>query len=525
MQGKISKQATVESDIGELELTDVIDTRAIQNLTDYFYEITNIGIGILDIKGNIVVSGGWQDICSKFHRAHPDTCMNCLESDTHLAQGIGPGTFKLYRCKNGMWDSATAIVVGGKHLGNIFCGQFLFDDEMPDYEFFRTQARRCGFNEADYMAALDRVPRRSRQMVDTVMGFYIRLAGLISSLSYSNIKLARSIEERETLAESLRESENKYRSLVENAGEVILIAQDGLIKYVNDTREEFTGYSRGEMIDSRFVDYIHPDDRAMVMERDIDRLSGKKAPASYDFRMIDKGGDIRWVNFNAAVTEWEGQPATLNFLRDITYQKRSEKEREEMQDKLLASMHAAVEAIAMTTERRDPYTAGHQRRVSQLAGAMALEMGLNEFQIEGIELASSIHDIGKINVPADILSKPRSLNELEFGLVKEHAQSAYNILKTIDFPWPIAEIVLQHHERLDGSGYPAGLNGEAVCLEARILAVADVVEAMASHRPHRPAHGIDIALQEIKGKRGTAFDAAAVDACLRLFNVQGFKFE
>jgi len=263
MQGKIIKQVTVEGDIGELELTDVIDIRAIQDLTDYFYEITNIGIGILDIKGNILVSGGWQDICSKFHRTHPDTCANCLESDTHLAQGVGLGTFKLYRCRNGMWDAATAIVVGGKHLGNLYCGQFFFDDEKPDYEFFRAQARRYGFNEADYLAALDRVPRRSRQTMDTVMGFFIRLAGLISSLSFSNIKLARSIDEKEALAESLRESEKKYRNLVENAGEVILIAQDGLIKYVNDTREGYTGYARDELIESRFIDYIHPDDRAV----------------------------------------------------------------------------------------------------------------------------------------------------------------------------------------------------------------------------------------------------------------------
>ncbi len=525
MQGKISKQAGVEGDIGELELTDVIDARAIQDLTDYFYEITGIGIGILDIRGNILVSGGWQDICSKFHRAHPHTCANCLESDTHLAQGAGVGTFKLYRCKNGLWDAATSIVVGGRHLGNLFCGQFFFDDEKLDYDFFRSQAGRCGFDEAGYMAALGRVPRRNRQTVDTVMGFFIRLAGLISSLSYSNIKLERSISERDVLSESLRESEKKYRNLVENAGEVILISQDGLIKYVNDTREGYTGYARDELIDTRFIDYIHPDDRAIVMEYDFQREKGRRSPISYDFRMINKTGETRWINFNAALTEWDGRPATLNFLRDITHQKRVEKERQEMQDKLLNAMHAAIEAIAMTTERRDPYTAGHQRRVSQLAGAMALEMGLTEFQIEGIELAGSIHDIGKINVPADILSKPRSLNELEFGLVKEHSQSAYNILKTIDFPWPIAEIVLQHHERLDGTGYPAGLKGDDIRLEAKILAVADVVEAMASHRPHRPAHTVEVALDEIRGKRAEAYDAASVDACLGLFNDRGFKFD
>lgn len=193
--------------------------------------------------------------------------------------------------------------------------------------------------------------------------------------------------------------------------------------------------------------------------------------------------------------------------------------------KLRDGMLDFVTAIAATVEIRDPYTAGHQRRVADLAVAIAQEMDLPKFQIEGLKLASVVHDIGKIRIPAEILSKPGRLNEWEFGLIKQHSQSGYDILKSIDFPWPIAQIVYQHHERLDGSGYPQALHGEAILLEARILAVADVVEAMASHRPYRPGLGMGMALEEIKRGRTTNFDSAVVDACLKICQSEGFRFE
>ena len=174
---------------------------------------------------------------------------------------------------------------------------------------------------------------------------------------------------------------------------------------------------------------------------------------------------------------------------------------------------------------RDPYTAGHQRRVTQLAHAIANEMGLPEERIEGIRMAGLIHDLGKINVPAEILSKPGTLTELEYGLIQMHPQIGHDVLKTIDFPWPVAQTVLQHHERMNGSGYPQGLSGEDVLLEARILGVADVVEAMASHRPYRPPRGIDKALQEISQNRGILYDPEVVDICLKLFIEKGFTFE
>jgi PAS domain S-box-containing protein len=199
-------------------------------------------------------------------------------------------------------------------------------------------------------------------------------------------------------------------------------------------------------------------------------------------------------------------------------------EREQAVRRLHESLEDTVGAIASTIEMRDPYTAGHQRRVAKLATKIAAEMGLPEDQIRGIFLAGLIHDVGKINVPAEILSNPGKLSPLEIQFVRTHAQTGYDIIKGVEFPWPIAEAVLQHHERLDGSGYPNGLAGEAIIIEARILAVADVTEAITAHRPYRPAMGLDAALAEIESGRGRLYDPAAVDACKALFRTKGFAF-
>jgi putative nucleotidyltransferase with HDIG domain len=173
---------------------------------------------------------------------------------------------------------------------------------------------------------------------------------------------------------------------------------------------------------------------------------------------------------------------------------------------------------------RDPYTAGHQQRVAELAVCIAREMGLPEEQVHAIHLAGVVHDIGKINIPAEILAKPTTLTSIEFELIKTHSRSGYEILQGVEFPWPIADIVWQHHERLDGSGYPRGLKDKDILLETKIIAIADVVEAMSSHRPYRPGLGIEVALDEIERGRGRLYDERAVDACLKLFREQHFEF-
>jgi PAS domain S-box-containing protein len=239
-----------EGDIGTLGLGDVIDVQAIQALMDDFLNLTNIGMAIVDMEGRVLVATGWQEICTKFHRIHPDACRHCMESDTLLSVGAERGSFKLYRCKNNMWDIATPIVVGGKHLGNLFLGQFFFTDELPDYEVFLSQARQYGFEEEEYLSALEKVPRWSKQTVAAAMTFYAKLADMLSAMSYSNIQLARSLGERERLVDSLRESETRYHSLFENMLEGFAYCrmlfedgkpQDFIYLEVNHAFEKLTG--------------------------------------------------------------------------------------------------------------------------------------------------------------------------------------------------------------------------------------------------------------------------------------------
>ena len=210
-------------------------------------------------------------------------------------------------------------------------------------------------------------------------------------------------------------------------------------------------------------------------------------------------------------------------LEDITERKQAQLQLQQSLQRLQKTIKEIIQAMAYIGEVRDPYTAGHQRRVAQLSFEIAKMMGLQDQEYEGLTMAAFVHDIGKILVPADILSKPGKLTKPEFDMLKDHTRIGYEILKTIEFPWPIAKIVLQHHERMDGSGYPAGLMGNQIIIEAKILAVADVVEAMSSHRPYRPALGVDKALEEINQHRGTLYDTQVVDACVKLFMDKGFN--
>ncbi len=197
---------------------------------------------------------------------------------------------------------------------------------------------------------------------------------------------------------------------------------------------------------------------------------------------------------------------------------------ERMERRLRVMMDGSIQALTAAVGTRDPYTAEHERRVANLACAIATRMGLARDEVEGLRVMGFVHDLGKIAVPSEILSKPGKLNDFEFGLIKSHPQAGGGILSNIEFMWPIVQATLQHHERLDGSGYPAGLRGDQIIREARILAVADVVEAMASHRPYRPALGIDAALREIGERSGTQYDAEVVDACSHVIRNEGFRF-
>ncbi|MDQ6967411.1 MAG: PAS domain S-box protein [Mariprofundaceae bacterium] len=335
--------------------------------------------------------------------------------------------------------------------------------------------------------------------------------------------ILRDITERKHAEQVIRDSEEQTRLILDSTTEAIYgMDTDGLCTMVNTACVAMLGYDdSSELVGNDIHDLIHhtrkdgspyPKNECRMIKAFIEnkelhvddevlwRKDGSSFPASYWSHPIQKNGKTTG--------------SVVAFL-DITEQINSQHDLKESHDSLLRSLEGTIQAIAMAVEARDPYTAGHQRRVANIAVIIAREMGLDDKIVTGILWGATIHDIGKIHLPAEILSKPSRLSKLEYSLIQEHAQVGYEILKNIKFPWPIANIAHQHHERIDGSGYPQGLKGDEICLEARIVAVADVVEAISSHRPYRAALGIEVALDEIKAKRGIFYDPAAVDACLK----------
>ncbi|MET0012677.1 MAG: HD domain-containing phosphohydrolase [Sedimenticola sp.] len=274
-----------------------------------------------------------------------------------------------------------------------------------------------------------------------------------------------------------------------------------------------------------FLECVYPDDRDFVDES-FRRSMQKGAPHDVIHRIIHKpDGSVRYIN--QRITQQLDNHGKIVCLsgtaQDITYRTLAEEAQKKHHQQMQNALHQTVQAIANTIEQRDPYTAGHQHRVAMLAVAIAEEIGLTEDYIEGIKLGGVIHDIGKIHIPAELLTRPGKLSESEFRVLQTHPEVGYQIIKDVQFSWPIADIVYQHHERLDGSGYPKGLKGDQICQEAQILMVADVVEAMASHRPYRPALSIDVALAEIEQGKGIKYNSSAVTACVKLFREKGYQ--
>ena len=341
--------------------------------------------------------------------------------------------------------------------------------------------------------------------------------------------LKEEIESRKEMEEALKKSEEKYRSIFENAVEGIFqTAPEGRFITVNPSMAHMHGFASPEEMIAGIIDigtqlYVNPEDR----ERYRAILEKKGEVNNFEAQVYRKDGNAIWSSTNArSIRDAAGNVSCFEgTTEDITSRKLAEEELKLTLDKLRKSLSGTIQAMSLTVETRDPYTAGHQRRVSSLARSIAQEMGLSNDTVDTIRMAGIIHDIGKISVPAEILSKPTKLTDIEFSLIQVHSQTAYDILKDVGLPYPIAEIVLQHHERLDGSGYPQGLKNGQILLEARIISVADVIEAIASHRPYRPGFGIDVALEEIEKNKGVFYDAGVVEACLKLFREKRFTFE
>jgi PAS domain S-box-containing protein len=326
------------------------------------------------------------------------------------------------------------------------------------------------------------------------------------------------ITDRRLAEKELKESEEKYRTVFENTGTaMIIIEEDMTISVANRQVEQLSGYSKEEIENKmKWTELVIPEDLEKMKEYHLLRRKEKEStPTSYEFSLRDKLGEIKNIWLNVGMIP--GTKKSVASLTDITARKTYE-------GKLKKSIEDVIYTIGKITETRDPYTSGHQLKVSKLSTAIAQEMKLSPDKIEGIRIASLVHDIGKISIPSEILSKPSKLSEIEYRLIKNHSQIGHDILKSIEFYWPIAQIVLQHQERLNGSGYPQGLKGDDTLLEAKIIAVADVIEAMSSHRPYRPALGINKALEEIFINRGILYVPEVVDACIKLFKEKDFKF-
>lgn len=417
----------------------------------------------------------------------------------------------------------------------------LLDVQMPGMDGFET-CRRLMADESTrsipvVMITAIRTDSKSR-VSGLEIGANAYLAKPIDSVELvSQIRVSLRVKAAEDALRQQRDSleqmvEERTRELRESAEHLQAIAAaspdadfvydaDGRFIEVNPVAVERYGYSRDEFLNMTLRDLCAPDL--------LDQLENHLRQALTDGLRIEwrhRCKDGREIPVEVAVKPFtlRGRPCAYGSARDISERKRAEEENKQSRKRLHKAFGATIQVIAGVVEGRDPYTAGHQKRVSALARAIAQKMGLSGERMQGLRVAAVIHDIGKVFVPAEFLSKPSKLTDLEFSLIKGHSQSGHEILEKVDFPWPIARIVLEHHERINGTGYPNALTGEKLLPESRILAVADVVEAISSHRPYRPALGIDAALEEIAGNRNILYDPQVVDACLELFRKEGYSF-
>jgi PAS domain S-box-containing protein len=319
-------------------------------------------------------------------------------------------------------------------------------------------------------------------------------------------------------------AEEKFHKVFMTTPDCIAITRlkDGLLIEVNTGFEDITGWKRNKAV-GRTSYEINFWNNAADRDFMISELRAGRDIMHREFEFRRSDGSVRSGIYSARSINVDGEACLIFILQDITEHKLMDAELQRTLDSLRKAFGTTIQVMISAIEMRDPYTAGHQKRCADIARAIATEMGFSQERIDGIRMVGTIHDIGKLSVPAEILTKPTKLTGIEFSLIKEHALSGYEMLKDIESPWPLAEIIYQHHERINGTGYPRNLKGDEILIEARIMAVADVVEAMSSHRPYRAALSIETALEEIEKNKGLLYDDAVVDACIRIFRENGYQ--
>ena len=327
---------------------------------------------------------------------------------------------------------------------------------------------------------------------------------------------------RYQMESKVRENENRVSTILNSIIDaVIVIDESGDVDYINASAGRMLNLSKEEILGKPVADTV----KLGSDPKEGDNVFSPMSINYIEFNNYLTAGDKRIpVDFTSTPLKMgngKSRGAVL-VVRDITQQVEYDRRIQESMDTLTRAMYGTIEAITKIVETRDPYTAGHQKKVADIAKEIAKDLGLSRDIIESVNLAGQIHDLGKIAIPSEILNKPGKINDIEFALIKTHSAMGYEIMKNIDFPWPIADIVLQHHEKLDGTGYPNGLKGEEILIQARIISVADVLEAMASHRPYRAALGLDAAFDELQKKSGIHFEPDVVDSCIRIFKEKDF---
>jgi len=334
----------------------------------------------------------------------------------------------------------------------------------------------------------------------------------------------REFTDKHRTEKALAESERRFSSLMHQSIAGIYIIQDGELVYVNPRFAGMFGYdTESEVMGRKVQDLVAGQWREQVVENMNRRLSGDCHRTRLEFVALRRDGSEFEVSVDGTVSSYQGRPALVGLIEDLSDRQKTADALKAYVSKLELAVLGTVQVASSMVEMRDPYTAGHERRVGEIAAAIGKKMKLDSHRVDGLRIIGQVHDIGKIGIPAEILSKPGRLSRSEMDLIREHSQKGYEILKTVEYPWPIADAVLQHHERMDGSGYPQGLAGDAIVVEARIMAVADTIEAMSAHRPYRAGLGIDAALNEIERGNGTQYDPASAEACLQLFREDRFE--